>query len=590
MSLSSAKPLYTQFGTQLDPDHAWGAYPRPQLRRDSFLNLNGHWDYAIRKECDFPSGYDGKILVPFSPEAPLSGVLRQLQPDAYLFYRTGFTLPENFMRGRILLHFGAVDQTCEVYLNGEKAGEHTGGFLPFTLDVTQWVHASGENVLTLRVRDVTDTSYYSRGKQRLRNGNIWYTAQSGIWQTVWLESVPEDYVTHLRITPDYDRACVRVSAAFSRNALPCRFTVRADGAEVCHLKSDGGEAELPLENFRTWSPEDPFLYDLEVECGEDRVVSYFGMRKISEGVDANGNRRIFLNNRPYFHNGLLDQGYWPDGLLTPPSEEAIQFDLTTIKGLGFNMLRKHIKIEPERWYYACDRLGILIWQDFVNGGRDGRFMLRNQFPSLRETTNDECRHYRALGRKDAAGREMYLSEARETVELLYNHPCIVVWVPFNEGWGQFDSAFVCSEVKKWDQTRLVDHASGWHDQGCGDFNSRHDYSAAPVIKSDHRIKALTEFGGLAFAAEGHLFNPDQKMFGYQTFKTLADQDAAYRKLYEGYIIAEIPKGLSACVYTQVTDVEGELNGLMTYDREVLKLNAEMLREINKKIMETEIDL
>lgn len=268
--------------------------------------------------------------------------------------------------------------------------------------------------------------------------------------------------------------------------------------------------------------------------------------------------------------------------MTPPSEEAICYDLQTVKRLGFNMLRKHIKIEPEQWYYTCDRLGILVWQDFVNGGEDGRFLLRNQFTSLRQTTNDQHRHYRALGRKNSAGREMYWHEAQETVELLYNHPCIAVWVPFNEGWGQFDSAAVFKKIRQWDATRLIDHASGWHDQGCGDFNSRHDYSATPVIKSDHRIKALTEFGGLAYVEDGHTFT-DQKNFGYQYFKTRAEQDAAFEQLYGQYILAEIPKGLSACVYTQVTDVECELNGLMTYDRKVLKINESLLQKLNTKI-------
>lgn len=587
MSLSAEKPLYTAFGETLDRSNPWSVYPRPQLRRESYLNLNGSWDYAIRRDRAFPASYDGKILVPFSPEAPLSGVNRQLQPNEYLFYRTAFTLPEHFNRGRILLHFGAVDQTCEVYVNGTKAGEHRGGFLPFSLDITPAVRTDAENQLTLRVRDVTDTSCYSHGKQRLKRGNIWYTAQSGIWQTVWLESTPEIYLSALRITPDYDRSCVHVAVTRTGGAFPCRFTVRAGDEILLQQESLAEEVTLELADFRPWSPEDPFLYDLEITCGEDRITSYFGMRKISVGVDATGCKRIFLNNRPYFNSGLLDQGYWPDGLLTPPGPDAIEYDLKKVKELGFNMLRKHIKIEPEWWYYACDRLGILVWQDFVNGGGQASFLVRSRIVRLKQNANDQEKHYHAMGRQDPFGREMYLQEAGETVRQLYNHPCIAVWVPFNEGWGQFDSAFVCSEVHKWDPTRLVDHASGWYDQGCGDFNSRHDYSATPVIQSDHRIKALTEFGGLAFVEAGHTFT-DRKTFGYQYFQTREEQDAAFRKLYEQYILAEIPKGLSACVYTQVTDVECELNGLMTYDRKVVKLDADMVREINRKIAQTPV--
>lgn len=589
MSLSRGTPLYTTFGEELDRSKPWDVYPRPQLRRESFLNLNGLWDYAIRKESALPTSYDGKILVPFSPEAPLSGVNRQLQPNEYLFYRTTFTLPEHFNQGRILLHFGAVDQTCTIYLNGEKVGSHQGGFLPFTLDTTEQIHSNTENCLILQVRDVTDTSYYSHGKQRLRRGDIWYTAQSGIWQTVWLESVPDTYISALRITPDYDHACIRIAVTqVGERRLPCGFTVRAEGTELLHQESTAEEAVLELPDFRPWSPDDPFLYDLEVTCGDDRVISYFGMRKISAGIDADGNRRIFLNNRPYFNSGLLDQGYWPDGLLTPPSTAAIQYDLEQTKSLGFNMLRKHIKIEPDWWYYACDQLGILVWQDFVNGGGQASFLVRSRIVRLKQNASDRSEHYHAMGRQDPAGREMYWQEAHGTVEQLYNHPCIVVWVPFNEGWGQFDSAAVYKKVKQWDPTRLVDHASGWYDQGSGDFNSRHDYSAAPAIQSDSRIKALTEFGGLALAEPEHTFQTGQKMFGYQYFKTHEAQDDALQKLYEQHILPEIPNGLSACVYTQLTDVESELNGLMTYDRKVLKFGADRIRSINQQLLQTEI--
>ncbi|MCC8023580.1 MAG: glycoside hydrolase family 2 [Clostridiales bacterium] len=580
--------MRTEFADEVNAENVWRSYPRPQLVRDSYLNLNGMWEYAIRREEAVPDAYNGQLLVPFSPEAALSGVNRQLQPDESLFYRRTFRLPEGFFRERLLLHFGAVDQSCEVYVNGAHAGSHCGGYLPFSLDITDSADSAGENTIVLRVRDVSDKSYYAKGKQCLNRGGIWYTAQSGIWQTVWLESTPEQYVRSLVITPDYDNAQVTVSVNSAGEPLPWQVSVLAQGKTLAQAEGGTEPAVLSLPDFHAWSPEDPFLYDLEIQYGADRVTSYFGMRKISVGQDSQGMPRLLLNNRPYFHNGLLDQGYWPDGLLTPPSEEAVVYDLEQTKSLGFNMLRKHIKIEPDLWYYHCDRLGILVWQDFVNGGRWGTFLLRNRIPSLRLTTSDTKKHYRAMGRRDEAGRAMQVREAKETIRHLGNHPCIVVWVPFNEGWGQFDSEAMYRMVKELDPTRPVDHASGWHDQGCGDFNSRHDYSKQPVIRSDHRVKALTEFGGLALALEGHTFQTEKEMFGYQTFHSIEEQDAAFRALYEGYILAEIPKGLCASVYTQLTDVEDELNGLMTYDRKRLKFTPELLKEINRKIADCKI--
>ena len=576
-------PLYTRWGKNLDKEHVLQEYPRPQFRRDSYLNLNGLWSYAIVKAEECPDRFDGEILVPFSPESPLSGVGCQLLPDEYLFYRRTFTLPDGFNRGRVLMHFDAVDQEACVEINGQAVGTHVGGYLPFTFDITEALQ-DGVNTVTVRVRDVSDVMYYARGKQKLKRGGIFYTAQSGIWQTVWLESVPEDHVTHLKLTPLYDDGCIRIETQASGSA-ETQIEIYDGGQKIAG--ASGADVTIKLDHFKSWSPETPFLYDLKLKHGADYVDSYFAMRKISLGKNAYGYPCMLLNNEPYFHNGLLDQGYYSDGYLTPPSDEAMIYDIQTAKDLGFNMLRKHIKIEPEWWYYACDRLGILVWQDFVNGGGQASFLVRSRIVRLKQNANDQEKHYHAMGRQDPFGREMYLQEAGETVRQLYNHPCIAVWVPFNEGWGQFDSAFVCSEVHKWDPTRLVDHASGWYDQGCGDFNSRHDYSATPVIQSDHRIKALTEFGGLAFVEEGHTFT-DRKTFGYQYFQTREEQDAAFRKLYEQYILAEIPKGLSACVYTQVTDVECELNGLMTYDRKVVKLDADMVREINRKIAQTPV--
>lgn len=571
--------LRTTHGEQLRTDTVWREYPRPQLQRDSYFCLNGQWEYAFSKDSIFPARYDGTILVPFSPEAPLSGVARQLQPDESLFYRCTFTLPEGFVQGRVHLHFGAVDQMAEVYVNDTLAGSHTGGFLPFSLDITALLQKN--NTVILRVRDYSDKAdaYHSRGKQSLLRGNIWYTAQSGIWQTVWLESTPEHYIKQLHIIPDFDQKNVSISLAQSGEQQPWIVELLDQGTIVQTAETAEGSVCIHMEKWKYWSPESPFLYDIVIRCGEDTVHSYMGMRKTSIAMGQDGYPRLMLNNEPYFHNGLLDQGYWPDGLLTPPSDEAMLEELRQVKALGFNMLRKHIKIEPDRWYYHCDQLGILVWQDFVNGGERGRSPLRNLFSKWQPTTPDN-QHYKILGRQNPAGQKEFVHEAEETVHLLSNHPCIVVWVPFNEGWGQFDSKRIAQLVKQWDRTRPVDHASGWYDQGAGDFNSRHDYSPQPGFPSDHRAKALTEFGGLAYVAPEHSFQ--KNVFGYQKLQSQETLNQAYRSLYETSIIPEIANGLCACVYTQLTDVEDELNGLFTYDRKVLKLHADMLREINAR--------
>ncbi len=573
----SDSPLYTRWGKQLDKNNILSEYPRPQFRRGSYLNLNGVWSYAIVKEQECPESFDGEILVPFSPESPLSGVGCQLLPNEYLFYRRSFTLPEGFNRGRVLMHFGAVDQEARVSVNGVEVGAHVGGFLPFSFDITDAVK-DGENTVLVRVRDVSDTMYYARGKQKLQRGGIFYTAQSGIWQTVWLESVPQDYITHLKLTPMYDDGCIRIETQASGDA-ETEIEIY-DGAQKI-TGAVGADVTVRLENFKSWSPESPFLYDLKLKHGTDSVDSYFAMRKISLGKNEYGYPCMLLNNKPYFHNGLLDQGYYSDGYLTPPSDEAMIHDIQTAKDLGFNMLRKHIKIEPMRWYYHCDRLGMLVWQDMVNGGEHETFYWTGVTGFLHWKMDDTAeKNYKHAGRLNAAGREMYTRETCETVELLYNVPSIVLWVPFNVGWGQFNAKDAYRLVKSLDPTRLIDHASGWQDQGIGDVNSRHIYFTPIHSKLDDRPFILSEFGGLGVRAPGHMFT--KKIFCYKMYKTKEKITAAYRRLYEKKIIPYTKKGMAASVYTQLTDVEEEINGMMTYDREELKIDADTIRELNAK--------
>ena len=560
--------MLTQWGEKLDKDNVLPEYPRPQMRRTSFINLNGLWDYAFTAAGERqPDKWDGKILVPFSPECELSGVGRVLSPDEYLWYRRDWAKPDFAEGDRVILHFGAVDQSCTVYINGLRAFRHRGGYLPFEFDATGFL-SRDVNEISLSVRDVSDTSYHSRGKQRLKRGGIWYTPQSGIWQTVWAECIPHDCIRHLHITPDFDKACVNV---------------RADtvGDSRAYAIFDGRQyqlpASIPVPDFEPWSPENPKLYDFTVTCGEDRVESYFAMRKFSVEADSEGVKRLFLNGRPYFHNGLLDQGYWSDGMYTAPSDEALIFDIQTAKDMGFNMLRKHIKIEPLRWYYHCDRLGMLVWQDMINGG--GAYKLLTVSAPLFTHRHHSDRNYRRFARTDADGRAAYYTELSEIVRQLYNCPCIVMWVPFNEGWGQFDALDMANELKKLDPTRFIDHASGWQDQGYEEMKSRHIYFRPVKLKNDGRALALTEYGGYILAVDGHRWT--DKVFGYRICRNSAALAHDYEKLMLGQVLPHIRKeGLTAAVYTQITDVEEELNGLMTYDREVLKIPEETLREIN----------
>lgn len=578
--------MLTPWGEALDREHPLPEYPRPQLRRNSYLNLNGIWEYAITKTAEKPAAMQGEIVVPFSPETPLSGVGHILQPDEYLWYRRSVTLPEGFFQGgRLLLHFGAVDQCCTVWVNGQEAGSHTGGYLPFALDVTELIEGDAFT-LELRVTDPTDTGSLSRGKQRLKNTGIWYTPQSGIWQTVWMECVPENYLRSLRITPKPEENAVHIRLEADDPAMAA-VTICRDGGIIAEGQTDeNGESTLtiPAEQLRLWSPENPFLYDVTIRlAGGDTVESYFGMRSFGIGKDEKGLPRLLLNGKPYFQNGLLDQGYWSDGYYTAPSDEALIHDIAEMKRLGFNMLRKHIKVEPLRWYYHCDRLGMLVWQDMMNGGESYSPLSIYVFSNLGLRVKDD--RYRYFSRSDEAGRTHYYEELGQMIDLLYNTVSLAMWVPFNEGWGQFDALKAAEFIRKRDDTRPIDHASGWYDQGGGDIKSIHWYFRPYHHKQppkEQRPICLTEYGGYNCAVPGHCWGEGAE-FGYKKIADPAEFNRAFQKLMEEQIIPAKERGLAAAVYTQVSDVEGERNGLLTYDRKVCKANEAIFRAVNAKL-------
>ena len=576
--------------------HPLAEYPRPAMRRDSCEILNGPWQYAITQTAEYPAAWQGTILVPYSPEAPASGVGRTLQPGQWLHYHRLFAPPAG-EGGRVLLHFGAVDYACAVQVNGHLAGGHRGGYWPFTLDITDLLNGTGRNSLWVAVQDPTGHGTQARGKQTLKPGGMFYPAQSGIWQTVWLERVPDNYIQTLTVTPDYDArtVTVRVHTAKPGGAVNLWAMVRAGGVTIAEdwgsdEADQDGEVTLniPEEHFFPWSPDTPFLYDLTVgtnqgeEAGLDTVHSYFALRKWSCAPDAHGVLRFCLNDKPILLNGLLDQGYWPEGLYTPPSDAAVERELSEVKALGFNLLRKHAKIEPQRWYYHCDRLGLIVWQDIVNGGSAYNLWfvtyLTNVLQPLLRRFPDGKAAYSLLSRAKPAGREEYAHELADTVQALRCHPCIACWVPFNEGWGQFDAGKAVQALRTLDGTRLVDEASGWFDQGGGDVHSLHNYFYPLRIRPQKRTVALSEYGGIAWPMPGH--EPPRKTYGYGTAKDRQELTARYKKLQLKTVLPQLEKGLSALVYTQLTDVEDEVNGLFTYDRAAVKPDANAVRSVN----------
>lgn len=584
----TSRTITTPWGQQLleNPEEiALNNYPRPQLRRDNWRNLNGWWEYAITKSDQQPASFEGKIRVPFSPETTLSGVGKMVGPTDFLWYRRHFlvnTKETASANRRTLLHFGAVDQICEVFLNGQSIGTHVGGYWPFEFDITHQLQA--DNELIVKVQDFSDNPRYAYGKQKQKHGQIWYTPQSGIWQTVWLEQVPQTYVTQLQWCPQFDEGQILLNLGTNQPFAKGTLLITSQEQVVCQREFSDTTVAILLPQVHPWTPADPHLYQVTLTVDEDRFTSYFGMRKFSIGK-RNGVTVPLLNNQPVFFNGLLDQGYWSDGGYTPPSDEALVYDIQQMKDLGFNMLRKHIKIEPLRWYYHCDRLGMLVWQDFVSGGGpDYHPLVIQVLPFIGVTLKDH--HYRWFGRQLVASRQQFRQEMHDTVKLLQNVTSLAVWVPFNEGWGQFDSLPVTAELRQLDPTRLIDTASGYHDQGAGDFHSAHVYFKKFRMKPDRkqRIQVLSEFGGYSLPVVGHMAS--DKRFGYKKFPDQERFLTAYLKLFTEEVLPAVSQGLAGTVYTQVSDVEDELNGLMTFDRRVLKVDENILRKMNHTIAET----
>ncbi|MBM6843236.1 glycoside hydrolase family 2 protein [Phocaeicola plebeius] len=573
--------ISTQWSEQVNPDNVLPEYPRPIMERTEWKNLNGLWDYAIiEKGKHFPSVFDGKILVPFAVESSLSGVAKTVGAEKELVYRRSFDVPSSWKGKRVLLHFGAVDWKTDVWVNDVKVGSHTGGFTPFSFDITEALQGKN-NTLMVKVWDPTDKGYQPRGKQVSRPEGIWYTPVTGIWQTVWLEPASESYIQDLRITPDIDNSLLSLKALVKDATSKDLVEVKVfDGQQlVAQGKSINGECvqvAMP-ENAKLWSPESPFLYTLKVSLKQngklvDEVSSYAAMRKYSSKRDANGIVRLELNNKPLFQFGPLDQGWWPDGLYTAPTDEALLYDIQKTKDFGFNMIRKHIKVEPARWYTYCDKLGIIVWQDMPSGDRNPEWQNRKYFEGTEM-------------KRSAESEACYRKEWKEIMDALYSYPCIGTWIPFNEAWGQFKTPEIVEWTKQYDPTRLVNPASGGNHYTCGDMLDLHNYPAPELYLYDaQRATVLGEYGGIGWVVQGHIWEPDRN-WGYIQFnssKEVTDEYVKYaEKLYD-----LIPRGFSAAVYTQTTDVEVEVNGLMTYDRKVIKLDEKRVREINRKLCES----
>ena len=555
--------LYTARGKTM-PETPWMTYPRPRMRRDSYINLNGEWEFGLS-----PKGFERNILVPFCPESVLSGINTHFPEGSDLFYRRSVTLPDGFCRGRLLLHIGAADQTARIYVNGHTAGDHQGVGC-FCVDVTDYWQ-EGENEIVICCRDDLKDRSFPYGKQTRARGGMWYTPVSGIWQTVWMESVPEIHIEGLNVENRGNSVTISTVPALDG-------TVRVKGLGQVILQN--GSARITPENPRLWSPEDPYLYDFTVECGEDRVESYFAIRSLE--IKMIGKYpRLCLNGKPYFFHALLDQGYWPDGIYTPAAPECYAEDILAMKALGFNTLRKHIKIEAEEFYHQCDRLGMIVFQDMINNSDYGYVrdtVLPTLFPGYQKRS-DKRMH------GNAAHRQRFLEAMEETVNQLKNHPCICYWTIFNEGWGQFDADKVYEQLKKLDDTRFVDSTSGWFRQKQSDVDSRHVYFRKVNLEGDGRRPLIvSEFGGRTWRVEGHVFNPE-KIYGYGGCKTREELNDAIVRLYMDDVLPCVKKGLCGAVYTQLSDVEDEINGLVTYDRKVVKLDPERMGPVAEALQQ-----
>ena len=558
--------IKTTWAEQIDPNNVLPEYPRPIMERKEWKNLNGLWEYAIRPTgTQQPADMDGQILVPFAVESSLSGVMKTLGKENELWYSREFTVPSSWKGKNILLHFGAVDWQADVWVNGVKMGQHRGGYTPFSFDITP-VLAKGKNQITVKVWDPSDEGYQPRGKQVKHPDGIWYTPVSGIWQTVWMEPVSANHITRLKTTPDIDKKILPVEAhtATGNPSAVVSVVVSEGGKVVATGKAMQGQpVQLAIENARLWSPENPFLYDMKVTLTDngkviDEVNSYAAMSKYYIRHVAVGITRLQLNNRNVFHFGPLDQGWWPDGLYTAPTDEALVYDIKKVKDFGYNMIRKHVKVEPARWYTHCDKLGVIVWQDMPNGDRGPEWQSRQYFKGV------EMVH-------SAESEANYRREWKEIIDLLYSNPCVGVWVPFNECWGQFKTPDIAAWTKAYDPSRLVNPASCCNHYTCGDILDLHNYPDPDLYLYDPmRATVLGEYGGIGLVMKDHLWMPDRN-WGYVKFNNPEEVTTEYIK-YAEHLLQLIPRGFSAGVYTQITDVEGEVNGLMTYDRKEIKVN------------------
>lgn len=562
--------MTTFWGENFKEEHPLPEYPRPQLVRQSYLNLNGYWEYSINKRKEEPFNYDGKILVPFSPESPLSGVMKSVRPDDYLWYKREFILPEDFNVGRVILHFGACDQKATVWINDTYVGAHSSGFTPFSFDITECL--SDVNKICVRVTDETDKGYECRGSQSLKDSKRGRFFQSGIWQTVWCESVPQNYIREVFISPDLDEECIYLLVDGEGECEACLL------GEEFYFEA-GQTVRFDIKDPHLWSPEDPYLYELFLRLDDDHVQSYFAMRKFSIEEDRSGVSRFFLNGKPYFINGVLDPGIWPDGLYTPPCDEAMLYDIEIAKSMGFNAIRREDKLDCARFYYHCDHSGMLVLQDMPSGGEKVTSLVERS-PLFTGVHFKDSSHGR-FGRKNSAGRQAFEDELLEAALYLHNCPCVAVWTIFNEGRGQFDSTKLMQKMKELDPSRIIIPVGGWHDQGHGEVRSIHIYYDEYEYKEDknRRAQIISEFGGYLCPIAGHFGS--EKPFGYKKIEDPTALRSAILLLYDGEIRPAARMGLTGSVYNRLYDLDGELTGLMTYDRKVVKIEP---NSISRAIM------
>lgn len=571
--------IKTKWASEIDVNNVLPEYPRPIMEREEWQNLNGLWDYKIQKKgTNAPASYDGSILVPFPVESSLSGVMKEVGSANEVWYSREFSVPSSWKNKEILLHFGAVDWETEVWVNGIKVGTHTGGFTPFSFDISPFLK-SGKQSLVVKVWDPTNDGPQPRGKQVKNPDGIWYTPVTGIWQTVWLEPVSAKHITDVRSTPDIDKGTIAFEVASDDYSYGdvVEITIMDGGKTIATTKAAAGEPiTVAIPNAKLWSPESPFLYDTSVKLlskgkTQDAVKGYFAMRKISKKRDENGIMRMQLNNKDYFQFGPLDQGWWPDGLYTAPTDEALKYDIVKTKEFGFNMIRKHVKVEPARWYTHCDRLGILVWQDMPNGddSRDWQNQDYHKGPEFVRSEKSEA---------------IYRKEWKEIMDYLHSYPSIVIWVPFNESWGQFKTVEITEWTQDYDPSRLVNSASGGNFFQTGDILDLHHYPHPRMFLFDAtRVNVLGEYGGIGLPLEGHLWKTGNN-WGYVKFnnsKEVTDEYVKYAKQLQDLVA----QGFSGAIYTQTTDVEGEINGLMTYDRDIIKLEADRVSKANKAVID-----